>query len=343
MSASLPVGKVPPALLRACLALCPTSAPDVLLGPSTGEDAAVIRTAEALASVTVDPITFATDRLGWYAVHVAANDIATRGHEPRWLLLTLLMPPGTTEDDCLTVFRQTGEACSGLGVALIGGHTEVTPSVTRPVVSATMIGSTAGDAFLTTGGVHLGDQVLLTGGCGIEGTAILARQFGARLRAAGVDDATLARAVAYLDDPGIDVTRVARAARSAAGVHAMHDPTEGGVACALGELALASGFALSVDPDALLVREETRAVCAPLGIDPHGLIASGALLVACSPDATEAVARAIRASGACCSVVARATSGPPALRRADTGKELPWSHRDELARALDSLTTGEEA
>jgi len=342
VSGRLPPGKVAPEVLSACLALCPTAAPDVLLGPALGEDAAIVDCRRRLLCLTADPITFATDRIGWYAVNVAANDIATRGVDPRWLLLTLLLPEGTREDDCLAVFGQVGKACEALGVVLVGGHTEVTSAVVTIVASATMAGVSAEGRYLTTGAALPGDEIVLTRGCGIEGTAILAREYGERLSRAGVSEAVLRRAAGYLDAPGISVVRVARAVRGIAGVRALHDPTEGGVLCGLAEIAVASGFTVRVDPGALFVREETLAVCAPFGIDPHGLIASGALLVACSPDSTGDVVRAVRNAGDSGAVVARVVDGEPELRRADTDEELPWSHRDEIARASESSGTGEE-
>ncbi|MBD3177132.1 MAG: hypothetical protein GF320_18310, partial [Armatimonadia bacterium] len=159
MAEPLPSGKLDPELLERCLDLCPTTAEDVILGPGLGEDAALVATSEPCLVLKSDPITFATDRLGWYAVHIAANDVATRGVEPRWMLLTLLLPTGSTAETALSVFEQVGEACRGTGVVLVGGHTEVTPAVTQPVVSTALAAPTPRGKALSTRDLRPGDHL----------------------------------------------------------------------------------------------------------------------------------------------------------------------------------------
>src|SRR5918999_3384366 len=155
---------------------------------------------------TTDPITFATDELGWYAVHVNANDLAVRGARPRWFLATLLLPGGATDDaGVATLFDQLAAACAELGVALVGGHTEVTHGLDRAIVVGTMLGEVAKDKLVTTGGAQVGDAVILTKGVPLEGAAIIAREKESLLRELGVRPAVIARAKAFLRTPGISV------------------------------------------------------------------------------------------------------------------------------------------
>jgi len=281
---ALPAGKLPPDLLAALLAPLVARDGRVRVGPRVGEDAAVIDLGDRLLVAAADPITFATDEIGRYVVAVNANDIAVRGATPRWLLATVLLPRGTTPDDVRVLMADLAAACHALAIDLIGGHTEVTDAVARPLVVGAMLGEVELDRFVTTGGAQPGDALLLGGALAIEGTAVLARQVAPTLRARGVPADILARARALLYTPGISIVAMARTVCAAVRPHALHDPTEGGLATALAELAAASGAGVHLDaPVSLSILPETRAVCAALGLDPLGLLASGALLVAVAP------------------------------------------------------------
>ena len=133
-------GKFPPELLERLLAKIPLDDKRVLLGPGVGEDAALIDMGDRVLVAKSDPVTFAADLIGWYAVHVNANDIACSGATPRWFLATLLAPPGFEEAQAEAVFGQLLDACASLGVTLVGGHSEVTATVQRPVIAGTMLG-----------------------------------------------------------------------------------------------------------------------------------------------------------------------------------------------------------
>ena len=162
-------GKFPPELLERLLASVPSKDPRVLLGPGVGEDAALIDMGDRVLVAKSDPVTFASDLIGWYAVHVNANDVACSGAAPRWFLATLLAPPGFDEAQAESVFGQILDACESLGVALVGGHSEVTSTVNRPVVAGFMLGEVDKDKYVTTGGASPGDSIVLTKGVAIEG------------------------------------------------------------------------------------------------------------------------------------------------------------------------------
>jgi hydrogenase maturation factor len=280
----LPLGKLPAELLQTVLDKHARHDPRVIVGPRVGEDAAVIDIGDRYLIATADPITFATDELGWYALHVNANDIVVRGATPRWFLATLLLPAGATDEAGVrALFGQLAEACEDLEVTLVGGHTEITHGLDRPIVAGTMLGEVAKDKLVTTGGARVGDAVVLTKGVPLEGAAIIAREKEAEARARGVPAATIRRAKGFLRTPGISVRPEAEIACELATVHAMHDPTEGGVATALHELAGAAGVGLRIDRDRIMVLPEGRALCEAFGLDPLGTIASGALLMTLAP------------------------------------------------------------
>src|SRR5215470_12526681 len=158
----LPVGKLRADALRAVFDKRPPRDPRVVVGPRVGEDAAVIDLGDRYLVATADPITFATDDVAWYALQVNANDIAVRGARPRWFLATLLLPEAaTTEDSVSAMLEQLAAACDELDVALVGGHTEVTHGLARPIVAGTMLGEVDKDRLVTTGGAQIGDAIVM--------------------------------------------------------------------------------------------------------------------------------------------------------------------------------------
>ena len=273
------VGKFPPAMLEQLLRNHGGEDPQLLVGPALGEDAAVIDVGGSLLVATSDPITFATDSIGWYAVQVNANDIACAGGVPRWFLPTVLVPDGFSQSDAEGIFDQIGSACRGLNITLAGGHSEVTAGINRPIIAGTMLGEAAPERAIRTGGAQEGDSIVLTKGVAIEGTALLARDCAEALAQAGVSDDTIERAAGFLTNPGISVVADAQTAWSAARVHSLHDPTEGGLITGLRELASASGLGLAIEEGSVPVLPECQEICGALGLDPLGLLASGALLM----------------------------------------------------------------
>ena len=334
MSVGFPAGKLPASELKRFLAAFEIRDPSVVVGGSIGEDAAVLDLGgEELLVAKTDPITFATEDAGRYLVAVNSNDLATTGAEPRWLLVTALLPEGASEELVGQVFTSLRAACEEAGISLVGGHTEMTVNLDRPLLVGCLLGTVPRSRLLRTAGARPGDALLLAGGVAIEGTAILAREHAALLRARGVEEEIIERAAGWLRKPGISVLPAARLLRSLDGIHAMHDPTEGGVVTALEEIAEAAGCGLRVDLGAVPVLEETRRIARALELDPLGLLASGALLASLAPESVEEALARLAAAGIPAAVIGRVV--PPG-----EGLPLPRFARDELARFLSSLSAG---
>ena len=335
-SSFLPPGKLPAALLEELLGQQePVPDPRLVIGPRPGEDAAVIDFGDRLLIAKSDPITFATDAIGYYAVNVNANDIASMGGTPRWFLATLLLPEqDTTPELVREIFSQIREACHALQVSLAGGHTEITIGLDRPIVCGQMLGETTHQGLITSAGAQVGDAVLLTKGYPLEGVAIIARERARQLSAKGFPADDIARWQGLLFNPGISVVRDAAVLQQAVDVHAMHDPTEGGVATGLRELAKASGVGLRLQAHQMPLLPEGRVLCGTFGLDPLGTIASGALLAAVP--ATQAVhaVRACDAEGIACYDIGRVVSAEEGLilRRQDALPEVPVFARDEIVK-----------
>jgi hydrogenase maturation factor len=331
----LPVGKLRADMLQALLDKAPVRDARVIVGPRIGEDAAVIDMGDRYLVATTDPITFTTDDLGWYALHVNANDLAVRGARPRWFLATLLLPEGaTTGESVEQIFAQLTEACDELEVSLVGGHTEITHGLPRAVIVGTMLGEVDRDKLVTTGGARVGDAVVLTKGVPLEGASVIAREKEAELLARGVPAAVIRRAKAFLRTPGISVLPEAEIACELATVHAMHDATEGGLATALHELAAASGVGLRIDRDRITILPEGAAICGAFGLDPLGTLASGALLLTLAPADAGIVIHALAREGIDSHFIGQVVAREKGVTLVDGARTepLPVFHQDELTR-----------
>ncbi len=303
---TLPVGKLDPELFNYLLTKYTFSDERVVVGARFGEDAAVIDMGDRYLVVKSDPITFATDLIGWYAVNVNANDVASMGARPRWMLCTFLLPEGkTTPELAETIFAQTAQAARSLGIAVIGGHTEVTYGLDRPIVVGHMLGEVSKEKLVTSSGARPGDDIVLVKGIPVEGTSIIAREKEQDLRLRGYDETFIERAKNYLFDPGISVVEAALLAVDTVPIHSMHDPTEGGLAMGLYEMAEASGVGLIVNEEAVEVLPEGQILCREFGLDPMGTIASGALIITLAPEHTPILMEAFRSRGIKSTVIGR--------------------------------------
>ncbi len=336
--ARLQAGKVPPNFLHELLAGLPTQDPQLLLGPAVGEDAAVIDFAPGADQLLVaksDPITFATDEIGYYAVNVCANDLAVTGAVPRFYLPTILLPAGQADRELTErIFQQIGAACRRLNITVAGGHSEVTHTVTQPVVAGTMLGTVPRQGFVRSGGSRPGDVVLLAGSVPVEGASIIAREMRPILLKRGWSPQELDQAANFLFDPGISVLVPAHFAAQQALVTAMHDLTEGGVVTGLRELAMAAAVGLEIDLDAIPVPDLARRLCAEFGLDPLGTIASGALLATAPPNQVEPLLAGWQAQGWPAAVIGRVTALEHGLMARQRGRPcpLPAFPVDEITR-----------
>jgi len=327
MGRPLKGGKLPQELLDDFLSEFAFSDPAVLNWPGIGEDTAAVDVGgEEVIVVTSDPITFATDAIGEYAVLVNGNDIVTSGGTPRWFLTTLLFPVNTTASEIRCVMAELASVCKRASVTLCGGHTEITDGVSRTIVNGMMIGTVQRERFLDKKSMQPGDQILLTKGVAIEGTALIAREFGKQLLDQGVDERTIKRAQTFLSR--ISVLEEGRIAAASEGVTALHDITEGGIATALEEFSIAGGFSIEVQVDQIPLLPETEAVCAPFGINPLGLIGSGGLLICCRPSGLRRLQDELESAGIMAAVIGSVTDGEPGIVARDGLTEVAWPRFD---------------
>jgi len=333
----LPVGKIDPHLLSQLISLAPTDDSSILVGPGIGLDCAVIDLGQELLVLKSDPITFVSDEIGWYLVQVNANDIVTTGATPRWLLVTVLLPAAeSTARSLLDIVQQVFDACRSLNITVIGGHTEITHGLDQPILVGTMIGQVGRDKLITPTGVMPGNHIIITKGVPIEAISILAREHPDKLSGI-LTPQEIEEARNYLTNPGISILKDARIALETGNVTAMHDPTEGGLATALWEMAEASGRELVVQLEKVPISCLACRITEHFQIDPMASISSGALLFTLPAEDAGKVCQALKTAGIKCAQIGQAGAGDAVVwNQSNEGKQrLRRPDRDELSRLFD--------
>jgi len=329
----LPAGKLPNDLLREFLDQFIFNDPSIIINPGVGEDTAAVDVGpEEVLVLKSDPITFATDSIGQYAVLINANDIATSGARPRWLLTTLLFPTGVTPSEISQVVGELKTFCKKWDITLCGGHTEITDAVTRPVVTGMMAGTVDRRQLIDKRNMAPGDRVLLTKGVAVEGTAIIAREFGDRLKRLGIKDQEIDSGRRFLAD--ISIITEAQIAAEFKATSAMHDVTEGGLATALEELSIAGEHQIKIMVDTIPVYAQTRKICQLLDIDPLGLIGSGSLLICCREAACEDLMKAIGTAGIEVTCIGEVLQSGQGIIAENEKRPVPWPQfeTDEITK-----------
>ncbi|NMC60824.1 MAG: hydrogenase [Candidatus Methanofastidiosa archaeon] len=296
---------------------------EIIVGPNVGIDAAVIDISKLPRRMIVsqDPITGAGENAGFHVVNVCANDVSSMGAKPMFFLSTIIMPKGTTDTDLEKISKDIEKAAKEIGVSIIGGHTEVSSKVSDLILSGTMIGFT--DNYISTSGANEGNDILLTKGAGIEGTAILAESKHEYL-SKYLDEDILKNAEKMLNK--ISVVKEALIACSL-GATAMHDPTEGGVLGGLHEIADASNKGFEFYEDSVKLYPETKLICEILNINPFGLISSGALLIVSPKEKTKEIILALEKEKIQATIIGKITKEKRSHERI---------YQDELWRILDT-------
>jgi len=327
------VGKLPPnKLARVLEATVKARRPSTVIPAAPGEDAGVVDMGHCHLVAHVDPITEAAKGSGRLAVIVAANDVAATGARPAWAQLLILAPPTAGDDEIVALAEEAGDAARSLGIEVLGGHTERSPGLSKPVVAAFVYGCACKQCLTPTSAAKPGHVVAVAGYAGLEGMLILARDFRGLLEEKNVPPSIVDEALSYEDQ--VSVVELAVELAESRAVEAMHDATEGGIIGALVEVAAAAKATIRVDPARIPVPPPLQAMARALGIDPLKLISSGALVAALPPDRVSRAAEIARAHGRPFNVVGRIEPGPPRLVLETPAGEVVYSEPppDEIAR-----------
>ena len=334
MDKPLPVGKLDTDLLKETVfSHILHLRPEVMVRPGVGEDCATIDFGKYECVMSTDPITAAISEIGRLAIHITCNDIASNGVEPLGIMLAMMLPIGTTVGEIETIMMQAQEVASSLGVEIIGGHTEITPAVNRPVIVSTAIGRTLAGGSQKAENMRPGDIILMTKQAGLEGTGIIASDFADQLSEVLTAE-EIAEAKGYMNL--VSVVKEGVAAGNM-GTPGMHDITEGGVLGAVWELSEISGVGVELEEDKIPVSEVTRKICDHFGINYLRLISSGCMMIIVHPDREEAVVEAIRNVGVDVTRIGRVMEqGAPRVLIGKDGvvREIDPPESDELYKVV---------
>lgn len=336
MFANLPAGKLPQEFLEALLERFIRKDERVLITAGIGRNAAVIEFGGKLLVAKTDPITFVAADAGLYLLRVNANDIACMGGQPRWFLATLLFPEGKATPALVEkTFAQINSACRRLGVTLCGGHSEITYGIDRPLTIGVMLGEVKREKLVRPENICIGDAVAISKGLGIEATSIIAREKRSELEQE-YGPRVVKRCLKYLDKPGLSVLAEARAATQIPGIHALHDPTEGGLNAALHELAKAAGVGFEIDVEAVPMPTEAKLLCDHFQLDILSIISSGALLACGTEAACQKLVTACHRQHLAAEIIGRVVPGADGLhyRHGRKRHPIPLPRRDEIIKIL---------
>lgn len=332
---TLPSGKIPIDILKEVVFKnLGSKREEVVLGPTAGVDGAVLDVGSKSLIVSMDPITAAIQRIGWSAVNVNANDVATFGVEPTFLASCIMLPENSDKQTVETISIQMDAAAKALGIAIVGGHCETTPGLTNPIVVGCIMGLTDKGKYVTAGGAKVGDRLILTKSVGIEGTAILASDRESQLMKV-LNAEMLSDAKEFYSQ--ISVVKDALIAYRTGGVHAMHDPTEGGVFGGIHEMADASKLGVRVYEDRIAVEPETAKICRYFEIDPLQLIGSGALLISAEAGKTAKIIENLAKKKICAAEIGELGGNVNKrllMQKDGSARELPRPVSDHLWQAL---------
>lgn len=329
-------GKLPLPLLERLLKRYAFKDSSIIIGPGIGIDATVIKFKGDYLIAKTDPITFVAEDIGLYVVNINANDIVTMGGRPRWFLANILLPEKKTTPEMVEkIFAQLSKRCRELDISLCGGHTEITFGIDRPIVIGQMFGEVKRKDLITAAGARVGDDIILTKGIAIEATSILGREKEKDLRR-HFSKRFIKRCKDTIKRPGLSVFKDAGIAMRLGRVHAMHDPTEGGLATGLHELAIASDAGILLNKDSIPILPECKRLCDYFGINPLGAIASGALLITLHSRYTQKVIKGLGKEGIRASVIGKVTAKRGGVKMIVEGKikRLPLFERDEITKVL---------
>ena len=305
---------------------------EVVVAPGVGLDCAVIDFADSLCAVSSDPITAASSHIGALAVHVCCNDAASAGAKPVGILTTYLLPADTTNETIDHISADVAHAAELAGIDVLGGHTEFTDAVTRPVISATVLAKAPRGQQINAGNMQPGDGLYMTKWAGIEGSFIIAADGDPARLGALLDDSERAEALRWRDE--LSVVDAAEKAVQC-GVHAMHDATEGGILGAAWEMADASSCGLLLDAASIPIHPITQRLAEGLGFAPLRLMASGCLLLAVTPEVAEKLRRELGKIDVALTQIAQVVAREKGVRC--DGQLLDPPGADELYRVMRDM------
>lgn len=299
---------------------------EIITRPCIGGDYGAFTVKEdEIVVLSTDPITLAEEDIGTFAIYTACNDVACSGATPIGVLVSILLPTSSNEQQLKDLIKQLENACEVCYIDILGGHTEVTRAVKMPIITVTAVGTVKKEEQLHSSNVKVGMDIIATKWVGLEGTAILAKEHETELRTRYarpfIDKAKVfSQMMSILPEAAI--------ARKS-GACAMHDVSEGGIFGALWELAESSNVGLEIDLKKIPIKQETVEICEFFDINPYKIVSGGCLLIATNDG--NAMVRELQKEGIHAVVIGKATdNNDRVLINEDERRFLETTQTDEM-------------
>ncbi|MDD6311644.1 MAG: AIR synthase family protein [Firmicutes bacterium] len=309
---------------------------DVKVRPGIGEDCAVMGFGDYDCIMSTDPISSAVNDIGRLAIHITCNDIASNGVQPLGIMLAVMLPVGTTDEDVEMIMTQAGQTADELKVEIIGGHTEITPAVNQPVIVSTAIGKAPEGVSQSGNDMVPGDIIMMTKGIGLEGTGIIACDYEEKLREAKDENGNRILSDEEIEEAKTFLDRVSVVAEGVAagkiGTHGMHDITEGGILGAVWEMCQIAGVGADVWQKSIHMEPQTEKICKLFDINPLRLISSGAMVIIVPADRKNLMLDAIKAIGVEPFIIGKIME--PSFGIKMDGKEIDPPYADEIYKVV---------
>lgn len=259
--------------------------------PAAGKnDAAIIdtdggRLAYTTDSYVVDPIFFPGGTIGDLAVNGTINDLAMMGAHPLWMSVGLILEEGFSKRELGEILLAMRKAADSAGIGIVAGDTKVVPhgKADRIFINTSGIGILRHSFSINGNGARPGDTIIVSGTIGDHGIAVMASREGLQLETGIISDTAALNGL---------VERLLQVCGDR--VHVLRDPTRGGVATTLKEIALQSGVDLLLREETIPVKESVKGVCTILGLDPLYVANEGKLLLFVAPESSTAALEALR-------------------------------------------------
>jgi hydrogenase maturation factor len=320
---------------------------EVLVGPAPGIDTCVIKigTNQVLVAST-DPLSLipvlGAEDSAWMSVNLIANDLATSGLTPQYMIVDLSLPPDMPGDMLERYWNSLSDECARLGIAIVAGNTGKFEGINFTIIGAgTAFSIGSKNRCVVSSGAKLGDDVILTKGAAISATAILAKVFPKTV-SSKIGGSAQEKAASYFAQISAmnDALVAASVGIGTSGVSAMHDVAEGGVFSACFEISKASSLGMVIKKENININPETREICDLFSLDPYITLGEGAMLVCCSPVNTDEILDALKNKGIRAGVIAKLVDPTSGVVYVD-GKEekkLTGSFADPYWEAYYSAT-----
>ena len=308
----------------------------VIMGSKLGEDAAVIDMGDKYLVAKTDPITFTSDAIGYYVVNVNVNDVVCTGAIPKWFQSTILLPERKTNAELIeSIFKDIHNTCKAMNITVIGGHTEISSNLDRPIIVGSLLGEVEKEKLVLSSGAEPGDDIVLTKGIFIEGTSIIAREKSEFLYKKGYDEDFIKACKDYLFNPGIGVFKDALLANNKFPIKSMHDPTEGGLATGVAEIAIASKTGIIIDEKHINILPEPLELSKIFNLNPLNTISSGSLLICLEKEYTNELINFLKKHNIVAEKIGEITPNKEGLKiknKKNKIEPLSYSETDEITK-----------